>query len=165
MPFFTIKSSREKFFKAIQKRIEGPPLAVRGAASLMVPGGQTLRPKFSSLGGFWPLPPKGAIPHPITIQNVMFRSKEFFLWDDLTICLMQIRCPLLQHMISNQSADKRSMSPPPAPWIQTPTLPPRFLALPLPPRPVKKNFPVYPCYLAQEFGLFLIEDDHRNNLL
>ena len=64
MPFFTIKSSREKFFKAIQKRIEGPPLAVRGAASLMVPGGQTLRPKCSSLGGFQAPPTKVSYTRP-----------------------------------------------------------------------------------------------------
>ena len=52
--FFRIKYSREKFLNAIKKLIKGPPLEVRGAASLVVPcpGGQTLRPKCSSLGDF-----------------------------------------------------------------------------------------------------------------
>ena len=30
---------------------------------------------------------------------------------------------------------------------------------------MEKKCPAYPCFLAQECVLFLIEDDHRNNLL
>ena len=37
------------------------------------PKEQTLRPKFSILGVFWPFCPKRALPHPISIQNMRFR--------------------------------------------------------------------------------------------
>ena len=34
--------------------------------------GQTLGPKFSIFGVFWPFRPKPALPHPISIQNMSF---------------------------------------------------------------------------------------------
>jgi len=73
-----LEETRDRTSKQPAMRPPGNPHGPRG------PREQTLRPKFSILGGFFgPSDRNEFLPHPITLQNMRFGDKIFFVFGSL----------------------------------------------------------------------------------